>query len=383
MNTVNSISSADCTGCGACANICPKSCISMKENNIGFLEPIIDSEKCVGCGKCYLVCKEKRDRCKLEKAFAFKSYNNNMLLNCSSGGAYGEICKVINSMHTNVAFYGAAFDSRFTVNQQYVETLDEIKVFFGSKYVQSRMNHTYQTIEKQLSENKYVFFSGTPCQVDGVKRYLSIRKIKDDKLFTVDIMCHGVPSEKVWKDYLAYTEKKYKSKILNYSFRAKELGWKHYPIKITFANRCVNNKYEDRTYINLFRSHLIFRESCYKCKFATKERTGDITIADFWGVEQCIPGIDTSEGVSLVLPNTIKGNDIVNRMNEAGLLLQTDYLTAVKLQNNLNQPCECPDNIEKFWEYYLDNGYIKSAKKYSNTNVVGYMKLWVKTHFNL
>lgn len=383
MDTINSISSADCTGCGACANICPKSCISMKESNIGFLEPNIDIEKCVECGKCYLVCKEKLEKHKLEKAFAFKSYDHNMLLNCSSGGAYGEICKAIDSMHSNIVFYGAAFDSSFTVNQRYVETLDETKVFYGSKYVQSRMNFAYQTIEKQLLENKYVFFSGTPCQVDGVKRYLSIKKINDDKLITVDIMCHGVPSEKVWKDYLNYTEKKYKSTIVDYSFRAKELGWKNYPMKIAFANRCINNKFEDRTYINLFRSHLIFRESCYKCKFATKDRTGDITIADFWGVEQCIPGIDTTEGVSLVLPNTLKGNNIVNQMKKTGLLLESDYLRAVKLQNNLNRPCECPSNIEEFWEYYLDKGYFKSAKKYSNTNCVGYMKLKIKTYFNL
>ena len=308
----------NCSGCHACFSVCPKSAITMSENSEGFLYPQIDSDKCIKCGLCEKACpslnpikKESEDT----KAYAAINKNEAIRLDSSSGGIFTAIAEKV--IEENGVVFGAKFASDFSVVHGWTDTIEGLAEFRGSKYLQSVIGNCYKECKAFLERGRKVLFSGTPCQVQGLKKYL---QKKYENLLTVDFICHGVPSPLIWKKYMDYRAEKIRAKrgeIVKTSFRRKNDGWKMYSLSFTFANdseyRATLNK---DPYMQIFLKDIALRESCYDCKCRGIARPSDITLADFWGVQNVLPEMDDDKGTSFVVTHSDKGNNLVNLLND-------------------------------------------------------------------
>ncbi len=345
----------NCTGCGCCESLCPVSAIKMKENKKGFLYPVINEKYCINCGICKKNCpnlgrinKENNEL----KIYAMKNSNEDIRESSSSGGFFYNYAKLI--LELSGTIYGASFNSFNEVEHIRITELDNLKKLQGSKYVQSKINNSYIDVQKDLENDKFVLFSGTPCQVEGLKTFLSKKKTSTEKLYTCDIICHGVPSPKIFNDYLTELEKQYNSKIKNINFRHKENNLTQ-NIKITFENgdTYLSNYYKNDKFYKLFLDNVILRDSCYECKYSSFNRVGDISLGDFWGIENSIQNFDDNKGVSLVLVNTQKGKDIFNKLKNDFDFVETSKENCI--QDNLVHPQSKSSNYEEFWNNYLNN----------------------------
>jgi len=298
----------DCTGCSACFNACPKDAIRMIEDGEGFFYPEIDPDKCIKCGLCNKVCPIISPRGDLNQisdieVYAAKNKSVDILNNSSSGGIFWAIATGI--IGKGGIVFGAGFDENMKVIHKEASNYADLKGLTGSKYVQSEIGSVYKTVKTYLENNKKVFFTGTPCQVAGLYGFLQ----KDyENLLTGDLVCHGVPSPKVWRLYLKFLENTYGSQICDVSFRDKVTGWKFYSLTSRFRNSCKYSKSlkEDPFLIGFLRN-IYLRPSCHACPFACLPRIGDITMADFWGIGNHRPELDDNTGTSLILINSQKG----------------------------------------------------------------------------
>lgn len=306
-----------CCGCGACQSICPKHCITLSEDEEGFLYPTINQQACIKCGLCQKVCpilKPKPQIFKEPKAFASIHNNQEIRLQSSSGGVFTALTEYV--LKSGGVVFGAGFDENFMVCHQFVEDIDSLRKLRTSKYVQSKIGNSYQTAKKFLEENRLVYFSGTPCQVAGLKSFL----IKDyDNLITQDVICHGVPSPLVWKKYLNH--KTQNLKLTNVCFRDKKFGWRKYHISITAKTpqnqEVVYSKpFNNEPYMNMFIFNKVLRPSCHKCSFKGAGHQADITLADFWGkaLKKYAPEFNDNKGCSLVLTNSSKGEELLKKV---------------------------------------------------------------------
>lgn len=322
-----------CCGCEACVQSCPKQCISFKEDEEGFLYPQVDKSICIDCGLCEEVCPvlNQAETSKTINVYAAKNIKEEELIKSSSGGIFILLANYILSQGGVV--FGAKFDENWDVIHAYAETEEGIRAFMGSKYVQSRIGNTYDQARDFLKQGRKVLFSGTPCQIAGFKRFLR----KDyDNLLTVDVICHGIPSPKVWHRYkdeiksnackedktISNTQAVDKSadvQIENVSFRDKRISWKEYSFSITIAKPSVDDKkntvslshiFREDPYMKLFLSNLILRPSCYQCPAKNGKSQSDLTIADFWGIERSHPDFDDERGVGLMMVNSEKGMQV-------------------------------------------------------------------------
>lgn len=299
------VETQNCTGCYSCSSICPEHCIAMQSDSEGFWYPTADRDTCVECGLCEKVCPMQR---KAEvkndpQAYACRNKDESVRLLSSSGGLFTLIAGQIISNRGVV--FGASFGHDFTVSHSYAETMEELEGLRGSKYVQSKIGDTYKQIKGFLSQGQLVLFSGTPCQIGGLKAYL---QNDYEKLFCVDIICHGVPSPEVWQKYVAYREKRAKSPTRRISFRRKDEGWKRYSVSFSFENNTEYLQTLDKDlYMQAFLRDICLRPSCYACNFKTLHRQSDITLADFWGIQHILPEMDDDKGTSLLLLNSNSG----------------------------------------------------------------------------
>ena len=321
---------SQCCGCNSCASRCPKQCITLQEDFEGFRYPTINTSLCINCEICEKVCPtiNHKEGKKPLQALAFVNPNESIRLQSSSGGAFTFIAEQIISEGGVV--FGAIFDNKWEVCHTFTETKEGLAAFRGSKYVQSRIESAYRNAEYFLKAGRKVLFSGSPCQIAGLKLYL--RK-EYDNLITVDFICHGVPSPKVWRKYLEENYSQHKTKketvdsslngistITGISFRDKTLtGWKKYNFIIQGKSTCNSNKnsilsstiFYDNLYMQAFLQNLILRPSCYACPSKKGQSNSDITLADFWGVEKFLPSLNDDKGVSLLLANSEKGLQII------------------------------------------------------------------------
>lgn len=308
----------------------------------------------------------------MKEVYAVRN-NLNEVMKSSSGGAFIAICKALESKYGrgNVTFYGVCFDNKMNVIHKRVNYADECSIFQGSKYVKSDINNCFELVRQDLLKGKIVLFSGTPCQVCSVKAYIKNKNTSTDNLFTIDIICHGTPKEKIWKDYIEWLEKKQKSKLIKYSFRYKPEGWKAYPAFAQFENgeKLVNTA-ETSVFSKLHMKRYSINKGCFSCKFSNMDRTGDITIGDYWGIEKINPKIYDKNGVSLVIVNTRAGQEVIKIIQEDKnvIVVRTIENQYLKYQHNLNKPTEKPEEYEKFWEEYEKNGIDYVIKKYLNYN---------------
>lgn len=301
----------DCCGCTACLQICPKKCIAFKEDEAGFYYPSVDTTICVKCGLCVKVCPMLRieEANYPNKVYALKCQNELIRSESSSGGVFTLLAERV--LEEGGVVFGARFDEDWTVIHDYVETKEDLRYFRGAKYMQSKLDGAYIRAALFLKEGRKVMFTGTPCQIAGLKKYL---KREYDNLLTVDFICHGVPSSKVWKLYLSNELKKQPKEcsIDSISFRAKDSGWHNYSVKLTTvdskgAKFASCNIFFKNDYMRLFLSDLILRPSCYNCLSKSGRSGADVTLGDFWGIEKKYSEFDDDRGVSVVLVNRDKG----------------------------------------------------------------------------
>ncbi len=302
-----------CTGCTACANICPVNCIVMKPDENGFNYPVIDSTVCISCGYCVRTCPVLKNDSKREKsveAYAAYSLNESSRYNSSSGGIFSEIAK--NVLDKGGAVYGAAYDEYFNVYHCTVENILDLEKLQGSKYAESRLGNVFSGIKNRLDSGQAVLFSGVPCQVAGLKAFLG----KDyTELVCIDIVCHSVPSPMVWKRYVEYRAKNDNEGRLpiTINLRDKSSGWSRYSYSNVFLYSSENKHSDDSShseYMRLFTKNMISRLSCGDCKFKGYSRSSDITLGDFWGIWDIDPEMDDKRGTSVVLIQSEKGRKI-------------------------------------------------------------------------
>lgn len=367
-----------CCGCESCRSVCPKKCISMKADKEGFLYPEVDLSQCVDCKLCEKVCPVLHPALLDRKPKVFAGINNDITirLQSSSGGIFTLLAEQI--LHKGGIVFGACFDEHWNVVHSYTDTIEGLEHFRGSKYVQSYVGDSFVQVKKFLDEGREVLFSGTPCQIAGLKNFL--RKPYHN-LLTVDVVCHGVPSPKVWQSYLyesgcnAYHSKKRDSsfvladKITSISFRSKENGWKSYCMSITYKNerKEVIPFYHD-TYMNVFLSNLSLRPSCYACPAKLHYAQSDITLADFWGVDQLHPEIDDDKGCGLILLHNDYAFALLKNLN---CQLQEQKLDEVIAFNPcITHSAKKPVNRNFFYMIFNKTNFTFSYQASVNTNIV-------------
>lgn len=343
---------ADCCGCTACASICNHDAITMKPDSLGFLYPEVDKEKCVDCGLCEKVCafNDNYDTSlNLDKPLAYGARHKDMneVETSRSGAAFIAISDYI--LEQGGVVYGAGYTDHFRVVHKRATTKEERDEFKGSKYVQSDMTGVFRQVKQDLRDGLTVLFSGTPCQTSGLNSYIG-KRLREN-LFLVDIVCHGVPSPYMWRDYIAYLEKKQGSPIVWVNFRDKQkYGWAahHETFKFKMGGKM--------SFTYLFYKHIMFRKSCGNCHFTNTKRPSDITIADFWGWEKTNPNFNAdNKGCSLVVLNTEKGRKLFEAVHDRLNTMPAKLEDC--LQPNMMHPSEIHPRREKFEEEYAKKGF--------------------------
>lgn len=357
-----------CCGCTACASICTHKAITMKLDKMGFLYPEVDMTKCVDCGLCSQVCSfhsdyDKSQNMPIPDVYAARHKDMKEIETSRSGAIFIALSDWV--LEKGGVVYGAGYSDNFRVVHKRALTKQDRNEFKGSKYVQSDLNTTFLQVKNDLKQNRYVMFSGTPCQTSGLRSFLTLLKIGMERLWIVDLVCHGVPSPYIWKDYLSYIEKKTGKKILSVDFRDKSiLGWGEHKESFTFSD----GKKAYYTYSDLFAKCIMFRHSCGVCYFANFQRPSDLTIGDFWGYEKVNSEFNSdNKGVSLLLINTEKGRSLFLKVKDRINFIKTDIDHCI--QPNLLHPSQINPLRVKFEKDYIRRGFNYCAKKYGDLGV--------------
>lgn len=323
----------DCCGCYACYNICPKECITMESDNEGFWYPKIDRDKCINCNLCEKVCPiinpvKRADSKKI--AYAGMNKNEQIRIKSSSGGIFSILAEYI--IKNNGVVCGAGFDEDFNIKHKRILYSTDLDLLRGSKYVQSSIGDIYKQVKNDLESNMLVLFTGTPCQVEGLRSYLRKEYVN---LITMDFICHGVPSPLVWEKYLKKMKKSKQENIKNIYFRNKDIGWKLFSLKIIFDKRIYSNDLNNDLFMKGFLQDVYLRPSCYNCKFKKINRISDITVADFWGIENILPKMDDDKGTSLVVIHSEKGKQLFDKLSETMIINEVDLNEAIKYNSSM------------------------------------------------
>lgn len=373
-----------CSGCEACVQACPKSCIYFEEDEYGFRYPRVNLEYCVNCGVCEKVCPviNVGDTHQPQRKVASKNNNEGQRSKSSSGGVFVLLAE--ETIRKGGVVFGARFDADWNVVHSCAETIEGVQPFLGSKYVQSRIGDSYRIAKEYLDEGRNVLFSGTSCQIAGLKQYLR----KDyEKLLTVETMCHGVPSPKVWRGYLEYIRRPETAgtggnavllsltetpSIKGISFRDKHDGWGkfgfvvHYSVnqreteKFGLSSVIAQNKsieirepHKENVFMQAFLSNAILRPICFACPFKSGKSRADISLGDFWTVDQYIPGINDDKGITLVYLLSQKGIEAYNALDVSTYEMENgiEYNVSFSKSTKVKYP------IDKFWLLYNKQGF--------------------------
>lgn len=384
-----------CCGCAACVQKCPKHCISFEEDKEGFYYPVVNEELCVDCGLCEKVCPVTNARSPKDmpqKVYAYKNENIDIRYRSSSGGFFTTIAETI--IDDGGVVFGARFDNNWRVVHGFTETKEGLKYFRGSKYVQSFIGNSFKQVEEFLKLGKKVLFSGTPCQISAL--YLFLRKDYEN-LYTMDFVCHGVPSPGIFKWYLQERinevallgDKNSVSfstitsipkgdilipngiEIKDIRFRDKCTGWKKYSFALYLVKASADGEKIQLTlskdcgqdfYLKGFIGDLYLRPSCYNCTSKSLSSNSDFTVADFWGQEDNVPEFDNDTGVSAILMNTDKAKFLISHMD--GLhFLEMDFQTFFQ-QNPSIVHCVKRKRVSvKFWNLYGKYSFTDTISK--------------------
>ena len=337
----------DCCGCTACAAICPKKAITMSPDADGFVYPVVDESKCVHCGLCEKVCAYRNVQTpqSAKEVYAAVSACTN-IQESASGGLFAAFAQAV--LQEGGSVYGCAMEyenGKLYPRHICVTEVKNLINLKGSKYVHSDMEGIYPDVRRQLEAGQTVLFSGTPCQVAGLRGYLG----KDyDNLFAIDIICHGVPSAKLFRDYIAFEEQKRGEKICAFRFRDKSQGWKLHGAMTLENGKTVYFEPEDSSYYQMFLNSYTYRENCYSCPYACDRRPGDITIGDYWCVELVHPELlrenggplNHEAGVSCLIVNSPKGHLLLDTFGHGIIRWASTYENAAKYNRQLTAPSQ-------------------------------------------
>lgn len=353
-----------CTGCKVCELVCPKNCIEMNKNEEGFIYPNIKKEKCINCNLCSKFCtidNHYKNPLFSQEAYLATNKNRQEVLKSSSAGVFGALSEII--LLKKGVVIGVKMDENMNVFHQSINEIDKLDELRGSKYVQSDVRMTYKETKENLEKGKYVLYSGTPCQIAGLRNFLK----KDyDKLITVDLLCHGVPSPTLFNSHMKFLSQKHKSKVKEYKFRNKGISkWGDYK----FYYRLENNKeyYGPALldlYFKLFINGESFRECCYTCEYACKNRVGDFTIGDFWGGEKYHPENMDENGTSVILFNTEKSRLLESEIKKRLQLTITNIDYISERNNSLKKVVDKPKSRKYIYKEINRIGYKCWAKKF-------------------
>jgi len=346
---------ADCYGCRACELICPTKCIRMCEDDEGFLYPVREDSECIRCDICRTVCPKANKSSFLgttdgfeSRAFMAVHKDEEVLYKSASGGLFSAI---VSSFCTeNFAVFGVGFNEHFKAIHSYTETVLGTNIYRKSKYIQSDVNDSYEKVKKFLQKGKRVLFTGTPCQIAGLRLYL---KQQYDNLLCVDLVCHGVPSQKVFDHYIDYLQDKHRGYLSSYEFRHKtnKSGtWNSRNVRAEVGNVVIVADALNDPYLRGFHNALFCRPSCYECKFANPSRVSDITMADFWGVESLYHEENVHKGVSVLLVNTPKGLLLMDELSKHMRIRQVDKTFIIENNSQLKNPTNRHPKRTEFFE---------------------------------
>ena len=349
-----------CCDCAACSAICPTGAISMEENKRGFRVPVVDENKCIDCSRCIKICNLKNDFHKVKHVVIAKHRNEDIYLTSQSGGAFTAISDLVLKEHGVV--YGAVLDSNLELSHIRASSAKERDKMKGSKYVPSTIGDMYSLVECDLNNGHKVLFSGTPCQVSGILKYVKEKKISHTNLYTVDILCHGVPSLLLWRKLKEFYQKKYKGVIDVIKIQTISEGER--PVLCYHINQ---ESVTDSVYRKLYYSNLALRPSCYQCQYTSVQRVGDFTIGDAWGVKKHNPSFADSRGVSLILFNSDKALHLKKDIEKAM------YMNNVKLADYTQECMKISAfpkrSAEGFWRDFENKSFRFMIEKYAKHNI--------------
>lgn len=346
-----------CLGCSACASVCALKAIRMEPNSRGFAVPVIDSDRCRDCGMCSAACpvlQENEKPAYAEKeCIVAQNKNKEILMKSQSGGLFPAIAQTI--LEKGGVVYGAALENNIRVRHVRVDSVEALSALQGSKYIQSDVDGVFGDVLKDLKNGIPVLFTGTPCQCDGLKQFMKAKRADTEKLYLVDLICHGIPSPKLWRDYIAYLEKKHKAPVRKASFRDKTFGWASHYETFEFDGK----KETAEVFKILYNTNACLRSSCYGCRYSSLKRVGDITIGDAWSTDRSKQYRPDSGGLSLVLLNTAKGRQLFDDLSDK-VQFERKPLNEF-MQPNLQHPTETIENVDSFWKDYdrFGFGYIR------------------------
>ena len=329
---IDRLGSHKCTGCFACVQKCPKNCIAVMADDEGFWAPVVDKEQCVRCGLCEKACPQLTPQPLHEPiaAYAARIKDDDLLKKSTSGGVFALAARTI--LRDGGVVFGVAMDEKGIVEMVAIEDECDLHRLQGSKYVQANVGDAYVQAKRFLNAGREVLFSGTPCQIAGLYGYLGKEY---DHLYTLDVVCHGVPSQELFSKYRSWLEKKFKKPILKWYFRDKKRdGWAQID-RLELQGKTIYQRENLDPYTYTYLKSLNLRESCYECQFATAERCSDMTAGDYWGLRNHHPEFYSDKGVCLLVTNTQNGEKLLKRMHDDILLLKSEYAIMRKYNEGL------------------------------------------------
>lgn len=367
-------SKSQCTGCYACVTICPNNCITMVSDKEGFEYPKVNKMNCINCNLCEKICPvlyDGHNQIKSEPiAYAAFNKNEEIRMQSSSGGIFTLLAE--STIQQGGVVFGACFNKEFEVVHDYVEKAENLSRFRGSKYVQSKIGNSYKQVEKFLIQGRYVLFTGTPCQIGGLHAYLGKAY---RKLFVQDIICHGVPSKESWRKYIDFHKKRAKSNVRKISFKDKSLGWKKYAISIVFDNNIAyQQEYHQDLWMKAYLMNINLRPSCYTCQFKSLYRASDITLADYWGIQNIAPDLDDDRGISLMIINSEKGIELFDKIKDDIVYQQHDLLNAIEGNPHMLKSATYNTKRNKYQKLLRKHDFETSLSKIMGDTVLSKLK---------
>lgn len=348
---INIVDKTKCCGCTGCVATCPTGAIKMAPDEKGFLYPQIDNSLCVNCSACERVCPiiNKEHFQNEPKAYAAYNKDESVRLKSSSGGIFTLLADII--LDKGGVIFGAAYDEDFKIKHISIESKDELYKLRTSKYLQSYIGDSYLKCKKLLLDNRYVLFTGTPCQVNGLYEFLG-KNNHFERLYTHDIICHGVPSPKLWEKYKEYRKRvDQESTITGVNFRDKDSKWSNFSLKIDYENgKSYSKPHPKDIYMNAFLRDAALRDSCYSCTFKDRNRISDITLGDFWGINNIYPELNDEKGISVLIVHSKKGEEIFENIKEKIVYKEVEFELSIQANKSMYQSVPKPDKREEFFE---------------------------------
>ncbi len=371
-----------CSGCTACASICPKNAITMEKDKEGFMHPVIDQDKCINCGLCKRICPVLNTKINesINKCYVAFNKDDKEKAKASSGAVFSLVANYV--LDNNGIVIGAAFDNDNKLKHIAVSEKKELDKLKGSKYLQSDLTNIFKYIKQNIKDN-IILFVGTPCQVAGLKSVIK----NNNNLITIDVICHGVPSPKLFDKYIKELEEKNNDKLINYNFRDKLSGWDTYSNTAIFKNNKKTELSKNNNYMKLFLSDIALRESCYNCNFKLGNKYSDITLGDFWGVQKYYPEMYNKKGVSAIVINTNKGIEVFNTIKDNLEYKKCKLEEIVSGNPSLENSSKCPKKRSEFFKEMDAKSVAELTKKYKKNTplykkIINKVKIILKIFLN-